>query len=415
MRKKTKPELNQENDLQVKEEVSDVKVEVTRLFRRIEKYKCQTIVVSGGSGSSKTYSLSQLFIFKRLLVRRNYKLLILRKNRTACKGSVYKIFIDLLKQYKIYNESNHNKSDLEYYFPDMNSYVKFGGLEDREQIKSTEWNDIWMEESNQFSKIDYLFLKTRLYRGSLEYTDRPRIWMSFNPEDCWIFDLEGKKNVDLLYSNYKDNEFCNEEYIQTLMELKEEDEVTWKIYALGKRARAGNLVYKPYRMEKMYPTEMQDEIYGLDFGYNHPAALLWIGYRDEERYLKELLYKTRLTDDDLIDQLKILIPEEKRVLPIYGDSAEPEKIQTICNAGFNCQPCKKGKGSVKAGIDFCKLKIYHTLEINQNLNRESAGYRYKQDKDGNVMEDPVKFRDHLMDAKRYAEYTHANTMNLRIR
>ena len=40
-----------------------------------------------------------------------------------------------------------------------------------------------------------------------------------------------------------------------------------------------------------------------------------------------------------------------------------------------------------------------------NLLKEIKSYKWKTDKDGRVMEEPVKFRDDLMDAMRYAIYT----------
>jgi len=394
------------------EKYTDVKV--TNVFRKTEKAKGKIIVNEGGAGSSKSFSLCQFFIFKRLLVKRNYKLLVLRKIRHANKMSVYQMFIEILNLYGIYKDVSHNKSDMVYRIPELNNEVRFTGLDDREQIKSTEWHDIWLEEANEFSREDLTFLKTRLYRGAELNGDIPRIWLSYNPESCWIWDLEGTDGIEFIKSSYKDNPFCNEEYKKTLEALKDEDDVYYKIYALGERARAGNLIYKPYIMESKFPETYDDKCYGLDFGFNNQSALLHIGFKDDERYLTELLYQTKLTNADLIEKLKILIPEDKRDITIYADSAEPQRIQEICNAGFYCMPASKEKNSVKDGIDHCKRKKYHTLSTNVNLNKENASYRYKKDKDGNTLEEPVKFKDHLMDAKRYADYTHTKGQDINI-
>jgi len=391
-----------------------IPVKYTNVYKRNLEAKLQTVINAGGAGSSKTFSLCQFFIFERLFKLHDYNLLILRKVRHACKLSVYEMMIALLNQYKLYTEKDHNKSDLIYKIPKLNNKVRFAGLEDKEDIKSTEWHDIWCEEGNQFHKPDYTFLKTRLYRGSDLNGTKPRIWFSFNPEDCWIFDLEGKENVEFIYSNYKDNPFCNEEYIKTLEGLKDEDEVAYKIFALGQRAKATGVIYKSYIMESQYPDSFDDEIYGLDFGFNNPSALLKIQYKDNERYLAELIYDTHLTNSQLIEKMKDIIPEEKRGLPFYCDSAEPQRIEEISTAGFNCLPADKSKNSVKDGIDFCRRQKYHTLSTNINLNKEVSIYRYRQDKDGNSLEEPVKFKDHLMDAKRYADYTHNKRGVLRI-
>jgi phage terminase large subunit len=383
---------------------NDVKVEVTNVFERNDRAEAKTVINQGGAGSSKTYSLCQFFIFNRLLQRRDYKLLILRKTRHANKLSVYEDFIGLLRQYGIYQESNHNKSDLIYRVPEQNSYVRFAGLDDYQQIKSTQWHDIWIEEANEITKREYLFLlTTRLYRGWKKATEVSRIWLSFNPEYCWIKDIENSDNVEVILSNYNDNPFCNQEYIDSLEELEKQDIALWQIYSKGQWAELTNIIYKPYRMANSWDDNFHEVIYGLDFGFNVQTALLKIGERDNELWLDERIYQTKLTNQDLIQRLQLEIPQQIRYRPIYADCAEPARIQEISNAGFNIFPADK---SVKDGIDFCRRKVFYTKKENVNLNRERAGYKYKEDKDGNVIDDPVKFRDNLMDAKRYAVYTH---------
>ncbi len=378
----------------------NVDVEVTNVYRRIEKAKAKTIINAGGSGSSKTHSHMQFFIFNRLLAMRDIEICVLRKTRQSNKQSVYKEFIKLLQEYDIYEEKNHNRTDLIYRFPETNSYIWFGGLDQRSRIKSTQWHDIWLEEADEFAKEDYWFLKTRLYRGKLWKGFRPRLWLTFNPEDCWIFDYEGKPDVDFIWSNYKDNNFANEEYIETIKNLKNDDRETYQIYVLGQRAKPTGIIYNPYIMEKTFPAAFDEIIYGLDFGYNHPTVLLALCFYDDECYLVELLYETKLTNADLIEKLKELITKDKRERYIFADDEDPSRIEEISNAGFNIHPAKKSL--VKPGIDLCKRKKFHTLDSNVNLNKERKGYKWKKDKKGNVIDDPVKFKDHAMDAKRYA-------------
>jgi phage terminase large subunit len=383
-----------------------VKVKVTPIFRKNQKAKASTVINVGGAGSSKTYSLCQFFIFKRLLKYANYKLLILRKARVSNKLSVQSTFINMLKDYGIYREGDHNITDLIYYFADTNSYVRFAGLDDREKIKSTEWHDIWVEEANEISLEDFTFLKTRKYRGNLSNGFTPRIYLSLNPVECWVHNLESKDNTETIHSTYKDNPYVNQEYIDTLENLKNEDITYYNIYTKGIWSLPQNLVYRPFIIDKVFPESVDNTIYGLDFGYNNPTAVIKIQEKDKELYLTELLYKTKLTNADLIEELKILIPNGERAREIYADSAEPDRINEIYNAGFNILPSDKGKNSVKDGIDFCKRMKIHTLENNLNLNAEVRYYKWREDKNGNVIDEPVKYKDHLLDAMRYAVYTH---------
>jgi hypothetical protein len=45
-------------------------------------------------------------------------------------------------------------------------------------------------------------------------------------------------------------------------------------------------------------------------------------------------------------------------------------------------------------------------EDSQNLKKENETYSWETNKDGKKVDSPVKFMDHLMDARRYAVYTH---------
>ena len=113
------------------------------------------------------------------------------------------------------------------------------------------------------------------------------------------------------------------------------------------------------------------------------------------------MYEKELTNNDLNKNLKWIIENPNDA--IYADTAEPARIEEIARAGFNIFPSDK---SVKDGIDFCKRGKRYITKNSVNLIKEIEAYKHKEDKDGNVMEDPVKFNDHLMDARRYALYNH---------
>jgi phage terminase large subunit len=378
----------------------EIDFKVTRIFD--ENYNIapniDLIINRGGAGSSKSHSIIQVLLQKGL-ENNGIKILILRKVRASLGKSVYNQFITYLKEIGIYDDIKEHKSDYYYELPN-GTQVHFAGLDDRQKLKSSEWNIIWLEEANEFSRDDYNFIKTRKYRGDKFPDLKVIIYMSFNPEQCWIEKIENGENVKLIHSTYKDNPFCNEEYKKTLEGLKEEDEAIYNIYALGLYARPEHTIYKSLHYLREYPKEFDEIIYGLDFGYNNPSALAKIGIKDIEFYLEEKIYQTKLTNADLIELIKDL---NIGYNPIYCDCAEPNRIEELKRAGFNALISDK---AVKDGIDFCKRKKFYTLESNVNLNKEWAGYSYRKDKQGNVTDDPVKYLDHFPDCIRYAVFTH---------
>jgi phage terminase large subunit len=197
------------------------------------------------------------------------------------------------------------------------------------------------------------------------------------------------------------------ELVDEIERIQASDENHWRIYGLGERGRSSVRVYKDYVTipYSEYPGEYDEVVYGLDFGYNNPTALIKYGIRDMLYYAEEVIYQARLTNTELINEMQRL--EVSRSAPIYADSAEPNRIEEIRLAGFNIYPADK---DVRAGIDFVKNLRIFTSSRNVNLNDERRMYSHRVDSNENVLEEVVKFKDHGMDAERYALWTHHLTL-----
>lgn len=283
----------------------------------------------------------------------------------------------------------------------------FTSIDDPIKIRSTEFNDIWMEEANEFNYDDFMVLKTRLSakpdKGSIN-----QMILSYNPTDAMGYinqKLKYQKDVQLIKSTYLDNPFLSNEYINVLKELKEQDENYYKIYALGEYGTREGLIYQPFKAIENYPDSYDEVICGLDFGYNNPTALIEIKIKDENYYLRELVYESGLTNEDLINRMNLIGISNQ--IDIYADAAEPARIEEISRAGFRVKPANK---SVKDGIDFVQRlnNNIFTCAENVNINAEVKMYIWKKDRQGNYVDDPVKYNDHALDALRYALYTHLN-------
>ena len=58
-----------------------------------------------------------------------------------------------------------------------------------------------------------------------------------------------------------------------------------------------------------------------------------------------------------------------------------------------------------------KSDNFFVTKCSTNLIKELQTYSWKSDINGNILEEPVKFNDHLLDALRYAIYTYKNEIN----
>ncbi|MGB9835020.1 MAG: PBSX family phage terminase large subunit, partial [bacterium] len=274
-------------------------LEVNRkIFEFLRNAQSQTVAVYGGAGAGKSYTIAQFLILK-FVGETNKHFLITRKTTPSLRLSSYMLMRNILRELDLKVEEN--KTELTWEFPLTKNLMVFKGMDDPEKIKSTEFNYIWMEEATEFDLDDYRQLRLRLRRIS----DRKnQIFLSFNPiYTSWLYNLivEKPDQVDSLQVNYRDNlRFLSQDYIAQLENLANEDPYFYKVYALGEFAQPSNLIFTNWEVCQVFPQSYDEIIYGLDFGFNNPTALLEIGIKDQEIYIIREFYRSQITNADLI-------------------------------------------------------------------------------------------------------------------
>ncbi len=127
----------------------------------------------------------------------------------------------------------------------------------------------------------------------------------------------------------------------------------------------------------------------------------------ETLHLHEHFYQPNMSNRDIIDGL--YEAGISRTDLIAADSAEPDRIEEIYREGFNVHPAKK---NVRYGLDYMRRFPLHITTDSANLLKELPTYKWRKDKNNNVLDQPVKFNDHAIDAARYAAITGAEYFGL---
>jgi phage terminase large subunit len=381
-----------------------VEIPYTKVFEMNRASDAKIIVNRGGSGASKSFSLGQMFM-ERFLSTGCTRILVLRKTFPAARLSTLALWRDLLCRCGVEGKVHENRQAWDFTY--KSNLVHFGSVDDPEKIKSSWWNYIWVEEANEFTYEDYRILRLRLAAQTNGH--RNQMFFSFNPISAfhWLKTDLVEKEADLeeIVSTYRDNPFLPDDYVRDIEALKDQDANFWAIYGLGEWGRLENLVYSNWDTVNGFPDFELDEFYGMDFGFNAPTVLVRIGRRENELWEEELVYQTRLTTTELISLMKERIPESKRDLPIYADPEDPKAIEEIYDAGFNIH---SAENAVKPGIDTVKRFRVHMLKANEFGIKEKRAYSWMKDRNGIILDKPVKFFDHYQDAERYGVYTHLN-------
>lgn len=386
-----------------------VHIDLTDLPRLINRvyYPCMSnqdryLLLYGGAGSGKSVFCTQKILY-RMLTEPNHRFLVVRKVARTLRNSVFSLLRDTTSDWGLASLFKINKSDMEIVCANGNNII-FAGLDDVEKLKSIAGvTGIWVEEASELTPQDFQQLDLRLRGPTKNYK---QILISFNPisEQNWLkgyfFDFK-KQSSTIVHTTYKDNHFIDGEYSRVLEELKEQDYNYYRIYALGEWGSLGNLVYSNYVIEDIStnPTSYSHVFYGMDFGYNDPSVCVAIGVKDQEIYVFDELYVVRKTNTEWIEEIRHRVPFEADII---ADSAEPDRIQEFFKAGFRkIRPANKKKNSVKAGVDFLRSCRIHIAPHCTETIKEIRAYKYKEDKDGNVLDEPMPFNDHCMDALRY--------------
>jgi phage terminase large subunit len=382
----------------------------TKVFDKNILSGAKTVINRGSAGSSKSFSILQV-VLTLMAKYRNLKILIVRKSLPSLRISTLLDFKEMISDMGLTPLFFEEKVNLNFYF--NGNFLHFGSVDDPEKMKSTNWNYIFMEETNEFTYQEFQLVRLRL-RSPLQGNSMNKLFMAFNPIDeyHWIkeklIDVEKHDvgRIDEIHSTYKDNPCLEKDYIKMLEDLINQDANYHRIYAEGKWGKLTNLIYSNWDVVNVIP-EGGQVLYGLDFGFNNPTALTKItvppydGRIPKEIYEEEMIYHRGMTNSDLIDKLQELKISNEH--PIYADPSEPSKITEIRRAGYLI---KSADNSVKDGIDFMKRIRVHILKTSTHLQKEKKAYTYKTDRRGNAIDEPVKFMDHGQDSERYPVYTH---------
>ena len=343
------------------------------------------VINEGGSRSSKTYSLCQLVIIY-CLQNNNKVVSIIRKTFPALRATVLRDFIEILKELNIYSVEDHNKSEHIYTFPN-GSIVEFFSVDDEQKIRGRKRDIAWCNEANELYFDDFTQLNMRT---------ESKLIFDYNPSEStsWLYELPQEESV-LIKSTYKDNPFLPQSIRSQIEDLKRTDEALYQIYALGEKAISKSNIYSNWSFIPHRPARFVNYVYGLDFGYNHPSALMRVYWCDNDIYIEPVIYESYLTTPMLIDKMQSFNVE--KTVTIVADYARPEIIAELNNAGYDVQNANK---VVKKGID--NIKTFGVLcQDDKAIRKEYENYKWKKVGDM-ITDEPVKMWDDAMDAIRYA-------------
>jgi len=399
-------------------------IEIHRKFEPIKTSDARYFIVTGGRGSSKSYSINTLLLL--LTYEAGHTILFTRLTLTSAYVSIIPEFLDKIETLNLEEHFNITKSEIINKL--SGSKIIFKGIktssgDNTASLKSLTNITTWiMDEAeelideNIFDKIDMSVRNNK---------NKNRVILILNPvtKEHWIysrfFQDKGvqagsnttKGNTNYIHTTYLDNkENLSKSYLEQIENLKLNRPSKYKHQIEGSwLEKAEGVVFTNWEYGEFNPKGLQT-VFGQDYGMIDPTTLIEVAIDKEKNiiWIKEHLYKSKLTNNQIAEINKSCAGNNL----IIGDSAEKRLIQELNNKGNNILPSMKGQGSISLGITLL-LDYKLIVEVNsKNVAKELNNYVYA-DKGSKLFVDDF---NHTIDPLRYvASYVLGNQFGIEIR
>ena len=282
------------------------------------------------------------------------------------------------------------------------SEILFRASDEETKLRGLTLDFVGMDEPVDIDESVFKQLMNRLSGGHVK---NPFMLLATNPdnENHWIYKyffknptkeykvVETSTYDNILLPNYK-------KYIKELEENLDDDWI--RRFLKGKWGTFSGQIYKEFNLDVHVTKEVDSMpfthyIAGVDWGIRNPSAITIIGItRDKRVGVVEEWYQSGKTSDQISKVIENFY-RKYNFRRVYVDRTALDLITQLEQLKI---PVYKSKSNVKSGIARVKslLKSNH-LFIHprcKNLIREMQNYRYKKDKFGNLIEEPVKQDDH---------------------
>lgn len=230
-----------------------------------------------------------------------------------------------------------------------------------------------------------------------------------NPEHWLKKEYIDSKNENIISYHFRldDNTFLSERYIRNI----KESTPTGMFYDRdieGLWVTGEGVVYSDFDGNKHFINDIsgidfETYIAGVDWGYSHYGSIVVFGIDKENNWYLVEEHATQFKEIDYWVEIALGVKERYGNINFYCDSARPEHIERFRRERIRAINADK---SILSGIEevarLIKLDRFFVLSSKvKQFKKEIYNYIWDE-KTGN----PVKENDDVMDAMRYAVYSH---------
>lgn len=333
----------------------------------------------------------------------NSRIGVFRKTLPALKKTSWLEIRKLLDSHGIEYEENRSEGVI---ILSNGATLSFSGLDDLQKVRSLNLDYIYIEQAEEIDRDTYLELKLRLRGSGADVTYRQALLVVQPSEPShWIYEYFHNMHYGkIVHFSFRENPFLPEDHKEYYERLKEIDYDAYRRYSLGEWGMLSSLIFKNWDTDTRETFNYYSV--GIDFGWAVPSAALLIGFYDNEPYIIDEIYEKELTTEELFELIKGMLARNGLGISdidlCFGDAASPDRIMNLNEWGLYTEPSVK---DVQAKINTAKLTQIHINEDKcPNTLKEIQSYTWRKNRDGTILDVPVKLNDHAMDAMMYCIY-----------
>ena len=388
-------------------------------FKKLYTSNKRYFLITGGRASLKSTSIHDFIC--RLTYQKHHGILFTRYTMTSAHKSIIPEFVAVLDRLKVRHHFHITKNKIINLH--TNSFIIFSGIktssgDQTANLKSLAGITTAVFEEGEdfdnetvFDKIDDS-VRSNLRQNRIIWIQNPttkehfiyKRWIENSNKQIKVHGynviVSNAEDVEHIHTTYHTAEklgYLSSGWIKKANKTKETNaKYYYHNYIGGWLEKAEGVIYENW--ERGEYDESLRYCYGLDFGFHpDPTALIKVAvdHKLKKIYCKEILYKTELSTDAIIDELKKLVNKDELII---ADNSEKRLIFDIRKKNFNIHPCIKGAGSVKKGIKDIQSYQIIVTDDSYNLIKELNNYVWNDRRSGI----PVDDYNHLLDSLRYA-------------
>lgn len=373
-------------------------------------------VVKGSRASKKSKTTALWYIY-HMMKYPAANLLVVRKVARTLQNSCFSDLCWAIERLHVGRYWRATRNPMEIIYIPTGQRILFVGLDDPLKITSISvpkgvlcW--MWIEEAYEITREDDFDRLDESIRGLLPDGLFTQVTITFNPwsDRHWLkkrFFDDPDENTLAMTTNYMCNEYLSDSDM-ALFEAMKKNPKRYRVAGLGNWGVVEGLVYDNWEEKSFDIDEVRSRpgvrsAFGLDFGYTNDPTALFCGLVDKGSktiYVFDEMYERGLTNQHIA---KLLIRRGYGKERIIADSAEPKSIAELREAGIiRVHASRKGKDSINNGIQ--RIQDFHIVVHPRCVNflTEISTYQWDTDnKTGVLINKPVDYNNHLMDAMRY--------------